>query len=275
MKRRRRAQIAFFFAFNPNLVGFLRGSIFTGITKGVCIPVLNCYSCPAAIFACPVGAMQTVAGSAAQLSRSVLGVLLFVGALVGRAPCGWACPFGLMQDLLAGLQKHKLRLRRSWEKLRYAVLAFTVVGAFYMVDSQTGVSIAPFCRYICPQGTLQAGIPLMAANGSLRHLIGGLFWWKVGLLTAVLLAAVFIKRPFCRFICPLGALLGPTNWISRRQVYVDCSACVDCSNCREVCPMDIDIRRNPRDFQCIRCGDCSEACPEAAISQGIPPDGDG
>jgi len=136
-----------------------------------------------------------------------------------------------------------------------------------MVDSQTGVSIAPFCRYLCPQGTLQAGIPLTVANDNIRNLIGGMFWWKVGLLVALLLAAVFIKRPFCRFICPLGALLGPTNWVSWWQVSVDCGECTDCAECRKVCPMDVDIRQNPRDFQCIRCGDCAGACPTGAIDQ--------
>jgi len=107
MKRRRLSQMAFLIAFNPYLVGFIHGTIYTGTTKAVCIPVLNCYSCPAAVFACPIGALQTVAGSTGRLSRSVLGVVLLVGSAVGHAPCGWACPFGWIQDLLGGCESLK------------------------------------------------------------------------------------------------------------------------------------------------------------------------
>ena len=72
-------------ALNLNLPGFASGSIYTGPLKGVCVPVLNCYSCPGALGACPVGALQSpFAAIGGKLAYYVLGMLLLFALTLGR-----------------------------------------------------------------------------------------------------------------------------------------------------------------------------------------------
>ncbi len=270
MKKRSWSQLLFFFALNPHLLNFVRGTVHSGATKSFCVPVLNCYSCPAAAFSCPIGALQTVAGAANKVSHFVLGTLVFIGSAVGRAACGWVCPFGWLQDALARLKGSHIYIPRTYEKMRYFWLGFTLFAGMWLTDPQTGVSIPPFCKYICPQGTLQAGVPLTLSNYSLRSLIGPLFWFKVAVLMLILGASVLIKRGFCRFMCPLGAIMGLTNYFSWYQITVDNTKCVKCESCVDICPVEIDIRNNPKDFQCVRCSDCAGICPTGAIGNNLP-----
>ena len=80
---------------NLHLPNFLKGTIFQGSTKQVCVPGLNCYSCPGAAGACPIGAMQAVVGSSKfKFSYYITGMLIFIGVLLGRFVCGFLCPFG-------------------------------------------------------------------------------------------------------------------------------------------------------------------------------------
>ena len=86
---------------NANFKGFFTGKIYTGAGKNVCVPGLNCYSCPGAVGACPLGSLQNyLSGMKFRFPYYVLGLLLFFGALLGRAVCGFLCPFGFLQDLL-------------------------------------------------------------------------------------------------------------------------------------------------------------------------------
>ena len=86
---------------NGYLRGFMDGKVFTGPTKGVCVPWLNCYSCPGAIASCPVGSLQTVLGGRSHgISFYVMGALVLFGVVLGRLVCGFLCPFGFIQDLL-------------------------------------------------------------------------------------------------------------------------------------------------------------------------------
>ena len=98
---------------NGYVRGFLEGKIYSGPLKQLCVPGLNCYSCPGALGACPIGALQAVLGSRGRkFSFYVLGFLLAVGAVCGRFVCGWLCPFGLFQELL-----HKIPFPRKIKKL--------------------------------------------------------------------------------------------------------------------------------------------------------------
>ena len=86
---------------NANIKGFIDGKIYTGPTKQVCVPGLNCYSCPGAIGSCPVGALQAQLGRAKKsIPFYILGFLLLFGVLFGRLICGFLCLFGFIQDLL-------------------------------------------------------------------------------------------------------------------------------------------------------------------------------
>ena len=254
--------------------GFAEGHVFQGASKAVCVPVLNCYSCPGALGACPIGALQTVEGSARHtVSFYVLGTLMLFGVVLGRLACGFLCPFGLVQDLVHRIPTPKAelppRVDSLLRKLKYVVLAVLVVLLPMFATGGKGVAKPFFCEFVCPAGTLGASIPLLAADPALRELVGARFLWKAAVLVAVLLAAVLVRRPFCRYLCPLGALYGLFNPVSLFQVRLDEGACTDCGTCTKACPMGLDPRHDLSSPECIRCTDCKAACPAGAITSGF------
>ncbi len=252
--------------YNLNFEGVANASIYTGQLKRLCVPGLNCYSCPAAIGACPLGALQSALINANRgLPYYVVGLILAFGAVFGRTICGWACPFGLVQDLLDKIPTPKVRKggwsrKLSWGK--YLMLAVFVVLLPITIKSTTGLSIPAFCSYICPVGLIEGGIPLLIGNEGMRIMIGPLFWWKVGVAVIILGVCLIVYRPFCRFLCPLGALYSFFNRFALLRWTVDEGRCTHCNTCVETCPMDI---RAVSDRECIQCGRCAKMCPEAAI----------
>lgn len=233
------------------------------------MPGLNCYSCPGAVGACPIGALQAVLSSLRnRVSFYVAGFLIFTGAIFGRFICGWACPFGLIQELLYKIPMKKIRARRLFgylKYLKYAILIIFVIAIPVILLLTKGVSDPAFCSLICPAGTLEAGIPLVLLNKSLQSFVGWLFTWKVLILSVIVLLSVVIYRPFCRFICPLGAIYSFFNKISLFGIEIDKSKCTNCASCTQSCKMDIDPRVKPNDPECIRCGDCVKACKTGAL----------
>ena len=96
------------FLTNIHIPNFFKGVIYRGDFKRICLPGLNCYSCPAASGACPIGAYQAVAGSSRfNFSYYVSGFLIFVGVMVGRLVCGFLCPFGFIQEILHKIPSKK------------------------------------------------------------------------------------------------------------------------------------------------------------------------
>lgn len=258
---------------NGYVAGFAHGRLFTGASKAVCLPVLNCYSCPGALGACPIGSLQNALGGAGrQIPFYVLGSLMLFGVLLGRLVCGFLCPFGLVQDLLHRIPLRKLRVPRRVDRVlravKYVVLFGMVVGLSLLVTSEMGTTPPFFCEFLCPAGTLGAGIPLLIADENLRSLAGLLFDWKVLVLVAIAVASIVIPRPFCRYLCPLGALYGLFNRFSFYRMHVDAARCVGCGKCERACPMEVDVRKNPNSAECIRCGACRDVCPTDAIAAG-------
>lgn len=272
LRRERLTQIAFTLLCNGYLPGFLHGRIFAGPSKAVCVPVLNCYSCPGALGACPIGALQVVLGRG-SVPFYVLGTLMAFGVFLGRAVCGLLCPFGLVQDLLHKIPVRKRalpkRLDRALRWLKYVVLVLLVLIGPFLVALSRGTAPPFFCEYICPAGTLGAALPLMAVNAPLRSLAGALFGWKLALLLLIAAIAVILPRPFCRYLCPLGAFYSLFNRVSFYRLHVDHTRCVQCGRCAAVCPMGVDARQEPDSPECIRCGACRTACPTQAIGQGF------
>ena len=264
--RRTLIQIVAAVAQNAYLPGFLNGVIYQGKLKLLCVPGLNCYSCPGALGACPVGSLQGALGRSATGPSYVLGVLILFGVLLGRLVCGFLCPFGLLQDLLAKIPLPKVKpprwLDRPLRYLKYVILALMVTLAFTRAEPV-------FCKYLCPVGLLEAGIPLTGLNPAFAALRGTLFYVKLGILAVIVLVALFVERPFCKYLCPLGAFYGLFNGVGFYRMTVDETKCVRCGKCQKACPMDVDVVKHPNSPECIRCGKCRDACPTKAISSGI------
>ena len=256
--------------FNGYAAGFFKTKIFTGNTKGLCVPVLNCYSCPGALGACPIGSLQAIlAGKDRRIPFYVLGSLMLFGVLLGRLACGFLCPFGFLQDLLAKLPVKKRKVPKKIDRvlrlLKYAVLlVFVLLLPVFLVDKY-GAGAPWFCKLICPAGTLEGGVPLLLGDERLRAMAGWLFSWKALVLLAVLLGAVWIPRFFCRYLCPLGAIYGLFNRFSLSRMALDKEKCVGCKACEKTCPMAVDVTKNINTAECIRCGKCKAACPTGAI----------
>ncbi len=271
--RRRWVQLLSTVAHNAWLPGFAAGTIWKGETKYVCTPGFNCYSCPGALGACPVGALQAVIGSRKyNIAWYVIGTLLLFGLAAGRWICGWLCPFGLLQDLLHKIPGKKARVPKKlrWLKYtKYVLLAVFVILLPMLVVNFAGLGDPWFCKYICPVGTVEGALPLLAMNESLREAAGLLFAWKALLALLILVACVFLYRFFCRFLCPLGAIYGLMNRISLHRMAVDGHRCTSCGACSRACKLDVEPYKTPNSAECIRCGDCVKACPHNALKLGF------
>lgn len=267
--KRRLVQIITALGTNSYIKGFLNGNIYKGKIKQFCVPGLNCYSCPGALGSCPIGSLQAVIGSIDYyFSFYVLGLISLFGSLIGRLVCGWICPFGFIQELLYKIKSKKFRIsgRNPLKYLKYVLLlVFVILMPMFLVN-QVGIGAPAFCKYICPAGTLEAGIPLTLLNPSLRQAIGVIFSWKVFLLLATIIVSIITYRPFCRFICPLGAIYGLFNPISLYRLEVVEDKCIKCNKCTQICKLDIETYKTPNSSECIRCGDCIKACPTNAIT---------
>ncbi len=270
---RHRLQALWALLTNSYLIGFVQGKIYRGKLKNLCVPGLNCYSCPGAVGSCPIGSMQAVIGSwNFKFAFYVAGFLVFVGALIGRFVCGWLCPFGLIQDLLHKIPFPKkiktFRGDKLLRKLKYGILiVFVILMPLFLVDIM-GQGSPYFCKLICPAGTLEGGIPLVLLNKSMRGAIGWLYAWKNTLLAVTVFLSILIYRPFCKYICPLGAVYSVFNPISVFRYQVDQNKCTRCGACAKVCKMQIDPSKTPNHPECIRCGQCRKICPTGALSSG-------
>ena len=259
---------------NSYLIGFRSGSIYRGKLKNICVPGMNCYSCPSALGSCPIGAMQAVIGSwNFKFAFYISGFMIFTGALVGRLICGWLCPFGLIQDILFKIpfiKKIRTFAKDKWlRKVKYLILLlFVIILPLFWVDL-LGQGAPYFCKFICPVGTLEGGIPLILLNQSMRGALGWLYAWKLVILAIIVVASIVIYRPFCKYICPLGAIYSIFNPISIFLYRVDKNKCISCGKCAKVCDMACNPVKQANDLECIRCGKCKKACPVQAISSGI------
>ncbi len=235
--------------------------------------VFHCYSCPLSAFGCPVGIAANYAAlfpAAYEVPYLLIGVLLLVAALGGSLVCGWACPFGFVQDLLGKLSPRKLVLPQWLGYMRYAVLVGLVIalpmilGGRGIPFEQQSVSI---CR-LCPAGALEAGLPF-----SIRSLMSGEGWlmspFKTAILVVFIGSAIVIYRPWCRIFCPLGGGLALLNRWSLFHLRFNAPACVECNQCRSRCPAGVKVDVKVNVSGCLRCLECTR-CGAIQPSFALP-----
>lgn len=275
MSRFRLANIRLFFQIlytvitNGYIYGFINGKIYKGSLKYVCVPGLNCYSCPGALASCPLGALQAALNKRNfEIPFAVLGFFFIFGSIFGRFVCGWLCPFGLLQDLL-----HKIPLFHKKKQLPYhsvlkygkylVLFGLVIVGSAFLF---TGFAKVPaFCKFLCPSGTFMGAIPLLSMDEQLRSQVGGLFYWKLGILIVLILLSMKIYRPFCQYLCPLGAIYGWFNRFSLVQIHWEKDTCISCMACQKTCPVNLPPEKISVSAECIKCGACVGACPKDCL----------
>ena len=266
--KRKLIQVYAALLFNANIKGFFNGKIYKGPLKNACTPGLNCYSCPGASGACPLGALQnSLASSGKTAPYYMFGIIMLYGLMFGRWICGFLCPFGLIQELLHKIPTPKLKKNKFTRVLSYFKYVVLVFFVFILPIAYAfrNFPLPGFCKYICPAGTLEGAMGLLSnsVNESYLRMLGPLFTWKFLLMVSFLVACVFVFRFFCRFFCPLGLLYGFFNKIALVGVKMDKKSCTDCGLCVGKCKMDIE---HVGDIECINCGECISICPTGAIS---------
>ena len=266
--KRRLIQVYAALLYNAHIKGFIKGDIYTGPVKNICVPGFNCYSCPGAVAACPLGALQNaLASSGNRAPWYVLGILMLFGLTLGRTICGWLCPIGLIQELFYKIPVPKLKKNRVTHVLSYLkyVILVVFVIAVPLAYSAQNFPVPAFCKYICPAGTFEGAMGLLAnpVNAAKFSMLNILFTRKFIVMVIIFAACIFIYRAFCRFLCPLGAIYGMFSRLSVLGVKVEASKCTHCQKCVAHCKMDIN---RVGDHECIHCASCIAVCPTNAIS---------
>ncbi len=220
----------------------------------VIYPGLHCYACPWAVTVCPVGLLQNLV-----IARTVplyfVGALTLYGVALGRGWCGWFCPFGTLNDLLAFRRR---RFGKGLTATKFAVLVGTVIVAWRVADSW-------FCK-LCPEASLVASLPYLGMG---LAQVNTPFLIHMGTLAGTLVGMVLVARFWCRYLCPMGALLSLFNRVSLFGLRVEGERCTACGVCGRVCPMGIEPHRDINSTDCIKCGRCVTGCPTRALSLGF------
>jgi len=230
----------------------------------MCSPVFHCYACPLATFACPIGVIAQFT-ALHVLPFIAIGLLVAVGAVFGSLICGWVCPFGFLQDLAAKVPTPKFDLPKLAGYGRYVMLIGTVLAVPYFFGEQHPLFV---CR-ICPAGALEAAVPNVVSQA----IAGQQVVWpnaiKLIILALFLVAIFFMRRPWCRLLCPLGAIFSLFNRVSAFFLRFDANECTHCERCHQLCEYGIEPEKTPNDLRCIRCLECTKCSPEALTLSSI------
>jgi polyferredoxin len=215
---------------------------------------------------CPFGGVVSIyqfatAGSFAKKIHESSWVLMGIGfalaLALGPVFCGWICPVGAVQEWVGKIGKKLFGRRynalipakfdRVLRYLRYLVLAW-VLYMTIMTGKLAFESIDPYFA--------------LFSFWSSEVTVSGLV-----VLGVVLAASLFVERPFCKYACPYGAVLGVFNLFRVFKIKRNASTCINCSACDRACPMNIAVSKSQavRDHQCITCMKCTseQACPVA------------
>lgn len=273
-------QLFFLIILNSDIAVFIKSistkkaAISQSGLKRFCIPALNCYSCPSAVSSCPIGALQFWLNDVSMklnlgekinlAGLYIIGFLSLFGGVGGRIACGWICPFGFIQDLIHKIFKINIRLPKFSKYIKYITLVlFVIILPTFVFDIAL---LSPwFCKYICPSGTLMAGIPLLSIDANLRETVSYISIIKFTILGIFLVLFFISRRSFCKTLCPLGAFWGLFNKISVIKLNLDKNRCINCKKCEKACPMNIEVTQNQNSVECIRCFECVKVCPTKCL----------
>jgi polyferredoxin len=219
----------------------------------ICGPVFHCYSCPWATFACPIGVLANF--SAFGIAPfAAIGTLLVAGAVFGSFVCGWACPFGFLQDVVGWIPTRKFTLPAWLSGFRYVVLAVFVLAIPHWWGEGHPLF---FCR-LCPAGALEGAVP----NVARLALTGQAIVWPTAtkwvILAVFAVAMLFVWRPWCTLFCPLGAIYGLLNHVSFFFPRFRRENCRDCELCRNLCLDRGRPERRIDGMRCVRCLECTK-----------------
>lgn len=230
----------------------------------ICSPVFHCYACPLATFACPIGVIAQF--SALHLIPFLaIGTLILVGAFIGSIVCGWMCPFGLLQDLAAKLPIPRFKIPKWMGAIRYIVLAGTVI----IIPFLFGESHPLFVCKVCPAGGLEAAVPNIISAAVQGNAVPWPNAIKISIILAFLTAIFVTIRPWCRILCPLGAIFGFFNRFSVFSMKLEDHNCTHCGHCRTLCTYGGKPDESPNSDSCLRCLECTQCSPGALQASTI------
>lgn len=217
-------------------------------------PGLHCYACPLAVTVCPIGLMQNLIISG-TVPFYFLGAIGAYGLFLGRGWCGWFCPFGTVNDLLAFRRVGFVRLLSP---LKLLVLGGTAIAAWRLADTW-------FCK-LCPAASLTASLPYLGLGVAQ---VNTPFLVHMAILAVVVTGMVLVARFWCRYICPMGGLLSLFNRFSFFGLRLASERCTQCGLCSRSCPMGITPHREINSGDCLKCAECVPSCPAGALSVGF------
>ena len=286
-------QLGFFIMFNAAFLGLPLLPVF--------LPVLECFAMPNKTVLCNFGILQRNLSFAWIVSPALplasIAMFLIIGATLGRAMCGWACPLGFSQDIMAsGVRFFKKRQKEFSQKLhltltsvKYMVLLASLaivisVGATYLISWLSGKRYA-FSLGVCGQAPYCVICPVPVLFGTLPSLFGALFsgaplpqlpfTFYIGLSALIFFvgASIITRRFWCRYLCPLGALMSFFNRFSLLHIKKKEDKCTAfCrghqKDCSKNCPMGMQVSRNQDPSsspECIFCYECAESCSNKAV----------
>ena len=221
--------------------------------------------------ACPLRSLEQSVDQGSFTWRLFVYPLLiigFLGILTGRAVCSWACPIGLLQRGTGHVARkerrrplaRKLGSHKAEKYLRYTKY-FLLIGLVFVTSYLIGFIFTD----LCPVGFLTGTIPVLILNPG--KFIPNFFFPMALVIFILFIVLIFIiERGWCRYFCPVGALLGPFNKISFLHMDVHKEDCIHCNLCSNECPMGIDVPKMHRDPECILCGKCVTACPNNLVT---------
>jgi len=237
----------------------------------------------------------------------VVATVLLIGAIVGRAFCGWVCPIGFVQDIITNL-KGRLdfvspRTHRSSKRLKYLIFVGTLLisgslslalasGEGSSYKAALGVlASGPFIA-ISPDGTLFGTVPVLIGMARENFVLfltrpptiqqvwtdvlttPPLLALRILILLGFFGAAWKVPRFWCRYVCPTGAMMAVFQKYSVTGLKRDPVKCTKCPHCEVKCPMQISILDLPwekfNDPECIMCMECIDACPHGSLSLKAP-----